>query len=120
MVTRKLVASRPRAKSRAAAAPAGHPRPERWSVYMIRRSDGALYTGIALDVKRRFAQHVEGKGAKALRGRAPLELVLRRIVGARGNALRLEQRVKALSKADKERLLVDRRRLTALAREARA
>lgn len=94
--------------------------PERWSVYMIRRADGALYTGIALDVRRRFAQHVEGKGAKALRGRGPLELVLRRAAGSRGTALRLERAIKRLPKADKEGLVASRSRLAALAREARA
>jgi putative endonuclease len=122
MATRKLAASRPRTKSRAAAAlagPAERPKPERWSVYMIRRSDGALYTGIALDVERRFAQHVEGKGAKALRGRGPLELVLRHRVGERGTALRLERLLKRLPKSEKERVRTSRRRLEALVHAAR-
>jgi putative endonuclease len=86
---------------------------------MIRRADGALYTGIALDVNRRFAQHVAGKGAKALRGRGPLELVLRRVVGARNDALRLERSIKCLAKPDKESLLVQRASVTALARSVR-
>lgn len=78
-----------------------------WSVYMVRRADGALYTGIATDVERRLGEHEDGKGrgAKALRGRGPLTLVLSHVVGERGRAQQLEARIKRLSKARKEQLL---------------
>lgn len=88
-----------------------------WWLYMVRRSDGALYTGIAIDVQRRLEQHRQGRGAKALRGRGPLQLVWRRRIGARGEALRLERALKRLSKAQKEQLVAARRRsLAALVR----
>lgn len=80
-------------------------RRRRWSIYLVRTRDGALYTGIALDVAARFAAHSDGAGAKALRGRGPLRLEFHRLVGGLGAALRLEARVKRLPKADKERLL---------------
>ena len=70
----------------------------------MRCRGGALYTGIAIDVERRLDLHRGGRGAKALRGRGPLELVLAREVGGRGHAQRVEARVKRLRKADKERL----------------
>jgi putative endonuclease len=76
-----------------------------WSVYLVRRADGALYCGIAIDVARRLAEHAAGRGAKALRGRGPLQLVLRRRVGDRGLALRVEARIKRLHKSEKERLV---------------
>lgn len=76
-----------------------------WSLYLVRTKDGALYTGITVDVDRRLAQHVAGTGAKALRGRGPLRLAFTRHVGALGVALRLERRVKRLDKAAKERLV---------------
>jgi putative endonuclease len=79
-----------------------------WHLYMIRCGDGSLYTGIATDVKRRFAAHASGTGARYLRGRGPLEVVLSLPVGGRSEALRLEQRVKRLPKRQKE-LLVDAR-----------
>ncbi len=79
-------------------------KPRPWSVYLVRRADGALYCGIALDVAARFAQHEAGLGAKALRGRGPLQLAFRRRVGSRLAALRAEIQVKRLKKADKERL----------------
>jgi len=82
-----------------------------WSLYLVRRADDALYTGIALDVERRLAEHRAGRGARALRGRGPLELVQRVEVGPRPVALRLEHRVKQLSKAEKESLVSDPARL---------
>ncbi len=77
-----------------------------WSLYVVRTRDGSLYTGIALDVDRRFAEHADGsRGAKALRGRGPLELVYRTEVGERALAQGLERRIKQLAKPDKESLV---------------
>ncbi len=78
---------------------------EHWHLYLVRTSDGSLYTGITTDVERRFHQHEVGQGAKFLRGRGPLELVFRAPAGLRGDALRLEYRVKALSKKAKLALI---------------
>ncbi len=80
-------------------------RARRWSVYLVRRADGALYAGIAIDVAERFLAHAAGRGAKALRGRGPLQLVWQRRIGDRGLAQRVEYRLKRLGKVDKERLV---------------
>lgn len=85
-----------------------------WHLYLVRRSDGALYTGIATDVERRLAEHAAGSGAKFLRGHGPLELVFREEVGSRGAALRAELRVKALPRAEKLALVDGRRAFDAL------
>jgi len=45
------------------------------------------------------------RGAKYLRGRAPLEVVFEQAAGDRAEAQRLEHRVKRLSRADKEALI---------------
>ena len=81
-----------------------------WHVYLVRCRDGSLYTGIATDVSRRFAQHQqgEGKGAKYLRGRGPLQLVFKKAIGAQGLALRVEAAIKKLPKARKEKLVKSR------------
>lgn len=78
-----------------------------WYLYLIRTRQGALYTGITTDVKRRFAEHsAQGpKCAKSLRGKAPLELVLKHFVGARTDALKLEHKIKQLDKQQKEYLI---------------
>lgn len=81
--------------------------PRRWSVYLVRTREGSLYTGIALDVTARLAAHAAGTGAKALRGRSPLQLAFAVVVGTRGAAQRLEARIKRLAKAEKERLVAD-------------
>ncbi len=76
-----------------------------WSVYLLRCADGSLYTGIATDVSRRFAEHADGgRGAKYLRGRGPFELIFQREIGDRSLALRIEHRLKRFPKAHKEDL----------------
>ena len=78
-----------------------------WSVYIVRCSDGALYTGIATDVRRRIAEHARNdrKGAKYLRGKGPLQLVFKKAIGRRGLALRVEGQIKRLPKGRKEELI---------------
>lgn len=76
-----------------------------WSLYMVRCRDGKLYTGIAIDIKRRVAEHRAGKGAKYLRGRAPLKLVFKKRIGSRSLALKVEQAIKKLPKFRKEKII---------------
>ncbi len=76
-----------------------------WSLYLIRTADNSLYTGITTDVARRFIQHQSGKGAKALRGKGELTLAFSAPVGERSLALRMEYRIKQLTKRQKERLV---------------
>lgn len=76
-----------------------------WSLYLIRTADNSLYTGITTDVARRFMQHQSGKGAKAMRGKGELTLAFSAPVGERSLALRMEYRIKQLTKRQKERLV---------------
>ena len=76
-----------------------------WHLYLVRCSDGSLYTGISTDVARRFDAHQRNRGARRLRGRGPLQLVYSYPVGDLGLALRMEHRVKNLSKSEKEKLV---------------
>lgn len=87
-----------------------------WSVYIIRCSDGSLYTGITTDVERRFREHSaqKGRGARYLRGRAPLALVYTCPVGDHAAALRLEYRIKQLRRAQKQQLVTGQRCALAL------
>ena len=87
---------------------------------MLRCADGSLYTGIATDVARRLTEHEGGmRGARRLRGRGPLALVLQRRVGDRSAASRVEHRIKRLSRQEKERLLESPQRLDELLHEIR-
>lgn len=83
-----------------------------FSLYILRCADGTLYTGIATDVDKRLAEHRSGKrGAKYLRGKGPLEVLLSRPVGDRATALRLEYRVKRLPRTQKLELVTDSSKL---------
>ena len=75
---------------------------------MIRCKRGRLYTGITTDVERRFEEHKshDKKGSKYLRGKAPLKLVMKKKIGDKSLALKIEAKVKKLTKIKKE-LLVD-------------
>lgn len=77
-----------------------------FSLYIVRCADDTLYTGITTDVRNRIAEHEGGgRGAKYLRGKAPLRLEFTKEVGDRSSASRLEHRVKRLSRSQKEALI---------------
>lgn len=74
---------------------------------MLRCEDGSLYTGITTDLARRFAEHAGqgSRGAKYTVSHRPLRFEAVWELPDRGAALRLEHRLKRLSKQDKERLI---------------
>lgn len=76
-----------------------------WQLYILRCGDGTLYTGIAVDARKRLEMHRSGKGAKYTRGRSPLELVYVEQCGDHPAALRREMEVKKLTRAEKEALI---------------
>ncbi|MCA9552770.1 MAG: GIY-YIG nuclease family protein [Myxococcales bacterium] len=74
----------------------------RWFVYLVRCADDTLYTGVAHDdVARRLAEHDAGKGAKYTRGRGPVSLLATAGPMARGDALRLELKIKRVPREEK-------------------
>jgi len=76
-----------------------------WSVYIIICTDGSLYTGISVDVERRFRQHLTGKGAKYFRGRKPLVVAYQENGYSRVHASRREVMIKKLSRQEKQVLI---------------
>lgn len=72
-----------------------------WHIYILRCGDGTLYCGIALDVEARLAAHREGRGARYTKGRGPLELVHTETRPTKGEALRREREIKAMSREAK-------------------
>jgi putative endonuclease len=77
-----------------------------WYVYIFRCVDNTLYTGVTTDVTRRLQEHnAQGsKTAKYLRGKNPLQLVFQLQVADKCTALKIEHKIKALSKVQKELL----------------
>jgi putative endonuclease len=78
-----------------------------WFLYLIRCGNGNLYTGISTDVDRRFVQHQQNgvAGSKYLKGRSPLTLVFQKKIGSKSLALKVEMKIKKLSRTEKERLV---------------
>lgn len=70
-------------------------------MYVVRCADGSLYTGSTADVERRVRMHDAGRGAKYTRGRGPVTLVHVRRCRTRTDALKLEYRIKKMSRAAK-------------------
>lgn len=76
-----------------------------WYLYILRCGRGELYTGITVDVQKRFEAHCAGKGAKYTRGRGPLKIVYQELCGTHSDALKRELEIKALSREKKEMLI---------------
>ena len=77
-----------------------------WHLYMIECSDGSIYTGIAIDVAARYAQHERGQGAKYTRAHPPLRIVLSLPYPDRSSASKAEHQIKQLSAAQKRAFIL--------------
>jgi len=74
-------------------------------VYLLRCSDGTLYTGWTVDVWRRLAAHEAGSASRYTRSRLPVRLAAAWEVADRSAAMREEARIKRLSRAQKLELI---------------
>ena len=81
----------------------------RYWVYMLRCSDGSLYTGYTIDLGRRLASHRSGRGSKYTRARLPVDLVYSEEAPSLGSALKREIEIKKLSRSQKLLLCSERR-----------
>jgi putative endonuclease len=76
-----------------------------WSVYIILCTDNTFYTGITIDVSRRFNQHATGRGAKYFRGRQPKQLVYIEPGHNRSSATKREIDLKKLGRLEKSKII---------------
>ncbi|MCQ2500721.1 MAG: GIY-YIG nuclease family protein [Lachnospiraceae bacterium] len=77
---------------------------EKSYTYMVRCSDGTLYTGWTNDLKKRIRVHNSGKGAKYTRCRLPVQLVYYEEFSTKREAMSREVHIKQLNKVEKEAL----------------
>lgn len=70
-------------------------------LYLLECRGGSFYAGIAIDVAKRFQQHLTGKGAAYTRSRPPLRVLASQSYGSRSEALKAEYQLKQLPKARK-------------------
>ncbi len=91
-----------------------------WFVYLARCADDTLYCGITNDVDARLAAHNTGKGARYTRARRPIELVLAQKCASKRHAMRVEYRVKQLTRAQKQLLAAEPERFREMTKPKRA
>ena len=78
-----------------------------WFVYVLECRDGSLYTGIAVDVEKRYTRHAAGKGGHYTRAHPPLRVLAHWPCADRSEATRLELAIKRLAPAAKRALCAD-------------
>ena len=77
-----------------------------WHVYLLTCSDNTIYSGITNNLFKRISTHNSGKGAKYTRSRLPVKLFKYSIIDSKSNALKIEYKVKQLTKQQKINLQI--------------
>lgn len=72
-----------------------------WFMYVLECRGGSLYTGIAIDVEKRFKAHQEGRGARYTRSFPPLRIMSCIAYPDRASASRAEYAFKQKSAQEK-------------------
>jgi putative endonuclease len=76
---------------------------------MLRCSDGSFYTGYTNDLAARVACHNAGLASKCTRARLPVKLIWSKKCSGKIQAMKLEYKIKQLSRKEKETLLEKRK-----------
>lgn len=74
-------------------------------VYIVRCSDGSLYTGWTTNPEKRLNSHNAGTGARYTRSRRPVTLVYCLECPTREEAMSRECRIKRMSREAKQQLI---------------
>lgn len=75
-----------------------------WFLYLIECQDGSIYTGITVDVAKRYEAHETGKGAKYMRSHPPKQILKVIEFANRSEASKAEYAIKKLSASEKRTL----------------
>ena len=73
--------------------------------YIVRCSDGSLYTGWTNNIEKRINDHNSGKGAKYTKARRPVVLAYYEEFDTKEEAMRREWEIKQLGRKEKLRLI---------------
>ena len=74
-------------------------------VYILRCSDGTLYTGWTNNLDERIKAHNNGTASKCTRARLPVTLAYSELCDDKSTAMKRECEIKKLTKAQKEKLV---------------
>ena len=73
--------------------------------YMLKCSDGTLYTGWTNNLEKRVEAHNSGKGAKYTKARRPVELAYYEEFETKEQAMKREYAIKQLGRKEKQKLI---------------
>lgn len=76
-------------------------RRKEWIVYILRCADGSFYTGATNGLEKRLIGHNLGTASKYTRSRRPVTLLATSAEMDKGEALRLEIKIKKMPKINK-------------------
>ena len=77
--------------------------------YMLKCSDGTLYTGWTNDLEKRVEAHNSGKGAKYTKARRPVELAYYEEFETKEQAMKREYELKELGRKEKQELIAGKK-----------
>lgn len=77
--------------------------------YIVKCSDGSLYTGWTNNLEKRMGDHNAGKGAKYTKSRRPVTLVYYEEYGTKEEAMKREYAIKHMTRKKKEALLAEKK-----------
>ncbi|MCK5451740.1 MAG: GIY-YIG nuclease family protein [Candidatus Omnitrophica bacterium] len=78
-----------------------------WYLYIVKCSDGMLYTGITIDVVKRLKRHNQKKASRYTRMRLPVELVYQEPLSDKSSARKREIQIKKWSREKKLTLIAN-------------
>ena len=73
--------------------------------YIVKCSDGTLYTGWTNNLEKRMEVHNQGNGAKYTRSRLPVELVYHECFQSKEEAMSREYYIKRMTRKQKLKLI---------------
>ena len=77
--------------------------------YMLKCSDGTLYTGWTNDLEKRVETHNSGKGAKYTKARRPVELAYYEEFETKEQAMKREYAIKQLGRKEKQKIIAGKK-----------
>jgi putative endonuclease len=72
-----------------------------WTLYLLECADGSIYTGITVDMAKRFAAHSAGRGGNYTRSHPPVRVLATFEYADRSSASKAEYEMKQLSAREK-------------------
>jgi len=75
-------------------------------IYILLCQDGSHYTGSTNNIKKRFKDHLKGRGARYTKSHKPIKIVYREKFASKSEALKREAKIKNWPKAKKIALIL--------------